>query len=452
MGCVSPITVTTASPVTLTYFTTFAFENIFDNNNNNNIVSANILSVMENKSMITYYNSISRTNKNNSLKRSDNNYNFPNNTNHSLDLELVLDNKLNCINHIKNTGMNKIDDKTAILSQKSLNLDYFSDLTIVCDVENGKVMIGTLNKQISEKSNGNTDNETNDRSSKKSPSNTLKSGDIVTINDKYVEIVINDRFDCENNGDIPEVINHKAVDMTNQDVDVANKVSDISQKFNLLPPLPPLTNMTTSSSLSSVSPSLSTTSSKTIYSYSINITNSVFVLKCFRKNEKTHERISNELKIVSSEKFKSHPFVNKFYRKFDNLEFSFMVYDYVSNCDLWSILHEKNVHENINREKRPFESIISSEYSILDDDELKLPLSLIKFYMASIISVIDHLHKHGIAHRNLTPENILIDRHGYIVLISFGNSKEYPITDKNGFLQCKSFTVCGTSGKQLILD
>ena len=46
-----------------------------------------------------------------------------------------------------------------------------------------------------------------------------------------------------------------------------------------------------------------------------------------------------------------------------------------------------------------------------------------KFYIASLLIIIDYLHKKNIAHRDLKPSNIMIDKIGYIKLIDFGTSK-----------------------------
>ena len=54
----------------------------------------------------------------------------------------------------------------------------------------------------------------------------------------------------------------------------------------------------------------------------------------------------------------------------------------------------------------------------------KLSLEQSKFYLACIITTLDYIHKKNIIHRDLRPENILINNNGYIKLSEFTFSKK----------------------------
>ncbi|CAB9503334.1 MAP kinase-activated protein kinase 2 (Fragment) [Seminavis robusta] len=80
--------------------------------------------------------------------------------------------------------------------------------------------------------------------------------------------------------------------------------------------------------------------------------------------------------------------------------------------------------------------------SILQGGELEsiipqegLPESAAKFYAAGILEGISHMHRRHILHRDVKPENCLIDAKGYPVLIDLGFAKYVPD---------KTFTFCGS--------
>ena len=58
-----------------------------------------------------------------------------------------------------------------------------------------------------------------------------------------------------------------------------------------------------------------------------------------------------------------------------------------------------------------------------------------KFYAASVTTVFEYLHKKTIIYRDLKPENMLIDREGYLKMADFGFAKRVPYM---------TYTLCGT--------
>lgn len=52
----------------------------------------------------------------------------------------------------------------------------------------------------------------------------------------------------------------------------------------------------------------------------------------------------------------------------------------------------------------------------------KLTNETFKFYLAEILVVLDYLHKKGIAHRDVKPENLMLNKQGHLKLIDFGTA------------------------------
>lgn len=64
----------------------------------------------------------------------------------------------------------------------------------------------------------------------------------------------------------------------------------------------------------------------------------------------------------------------------------------------------------------------------------RLSQRLAKFYCAEIVVGVGHLHEHGIIHRDIAPQNILIDDFGHIMISDFGFSTNSKINRERGGL------------------
>lgn len=47
-----------------------------------------------------------------------------------------------------------------------------------------------------------------------------------------------------------------------------------------------------------------------------------------------------------------------------------------------------------------------------------LPIELVRFYTAEIVSALEFLHTKGVVHRDLKPQNIMIDAKYHLKLVS----------------------------------
>jgi len=75
-------------------------------------------------------------------------------------------------------------------------------------------------------------------------------------------------------------------------------------------------------------------------------------------------------------------------------------------------------------------------YQIMANNTRFHPLQA-RFYMACIVLAIEHLHRHNVIFRDLKPENLLIDRKGYLKLIDMGFARRLRADEK-------AYTLCGT--------
>lgn len=70
----------------------------------------------------------------------------------------------------------------------------------------------------------------------------------------------------------------------------------------------------------------------------------------------------------------------------------------------------------------------------------KLPVDVVRFYTAEIINALEHMHSKGVIHRDLKPDNVLLDPDMHVKLTDFGTGKIVG-TDNN---RARSESFCGT--------
>jgi len=122
-----------------------------------------------------------------------------------------------------------------------------------------------------------------------------------------------------------------------------------------------------------------------------------------------------------------HPFTVRLFATFQDANRLYMLLELVSGGELWSLLYQAPV-DALPRPTNGLEGISESSA---------------RFYAACVASAFKKIHSLGYVYRDLKPENLLVDRQGYIRVIDFGFTKRIPWTDGAGRHE-KSMTLCGT--------
>ena len=117
-------------------------------------------------------------------------------------------------------------------------------------------------------------------------------------------------------------------------------------------------------------------------------------IKMVEKEKMLSKYFVNERNIMLS---LDHPFIVKMVKSLRNKKHCFILMEFVNQMNLDKFLSKKN------RKNR-------------DENETK-------FYIGSILLMLDYLQKKYIAHRDIKPSNIMIDDNGYLKMIDFGTAK-----------------------------
>ncbi|CEH15148.1 serine threonine kinase [Ceraceosorus bombacis] len=133
-----------------------------------------------------------------------------------------------------------------------------------------------------------------------------------------------------------------------------------------------------------------------------------FAMKVLAKTEvvrlKQVEHIISERAILSQV---NHPFVVNLFCTFQDSKNCYMLMEYVIGGEIFSHLRRAG----------------------------KFSPDVTRFYIATLVLAIDHLHQQKIIYRDLKPENLLLDSRGYTKITDFGFAKR---------VDGRTWTLCGT--------
>uniref|UniRef100_A0A5K3FSC9 Protein kinase domain-containing protein n=1 Tax=Mesocestoides corti TaxID=53468 RepID=A0A5K3FSC9_MESCO len=102
-----------------------------------------------------------------------------------------------------------------------------------------------------------------------------------------------------------------------------------------------------------------------------------------------------------------------------------MALEFVNGGELFSLL----------RREGKFKRKLSFGWDCFSRQLVKLREDTARFYGSQVVLALEYLHSMDIAYRDLKPENLLIDRRGYLKLTDFGFAK---------IVKGRTWTLCGT--------
>jgi serine/threonine protein kinase len=110
----------------------------------------------------------------------------------------------------------------------------------------------------------------------------------------------------------------------------------------------------------------------------------------------------------------------------DNLYF---VMDYIPGGDLMSLLIKLGIFEE------PLARLTISSYYSFNMRNYRMFHMFRRFYIAELVCAVESVHKMGFIHRDIKPDNILIDRDGHIKLTDFGLCTGFRWTHNSKYYQ-----------------
>eukprot|EP00755_Sulcionema_specki_P006248 Sspe_Gene.34935::Locus_16962_Transcript_3_3_Confidence_0.500_Length_1713::g.34935::m.34935 len=120
------------------------------------------------------------------------------------------------------------------------------------------------------------------------------------------------------------------------------------------------------------------------------------------RNQVEHVRAERDVLVQSRMAATNNPWVTELYYSFQDKDYLYLVMEYLPGGDLMTWLIKYDVFEE----------------------------NVAQFYIAELILAVHSIHKMRYAHRDIKPDNILLDRNGHIKLSDFGLCKHCDVAER----------------------
>ena len=137
--------------------------------------------------------------------------------------------------------------------------------------------------------------------------------------------------------------------------------------------------------------------------------------------------VLNEL----SEAAKPNPFIVRLHATFQDTHNLYFLLELVQGGELWSLIHSSS------------SPLLSDLPAQLGGIMRGMRESACRFYAANVVSALIYMHSRGVAYRDLKPENLLVNKKGYLKFVDFGFAKHIPFQIDDVYHE-KSYTLCGS--------
>ena len=96
----------------------------------------------------------------------------------------------------------------------------------------------------------------------------------------------------------------------------------------------------------------------------------------------------------------------------------------LKNLDNKNVVKFKEAFKRDNKLNIVFEYVEKTVLEDIENNMSGVPTTLIRSYLYQLLKSLRYLHKNGIIHRDVKPENLLVDKEGTLKLCDFGFARK----------------------------